>query len=99
MPTNNTSPTFNGVVAPGLPGRLSARFEDEFFDPRASTLSDLIDVFLDGELLDEVASYDAVKGEIVRQARDANGRPIAANGTPIFETLSGFVAVYWTPAA
>jgi hypothetical protein len=82
---------FKERVDSGLPLRLSWR------DVNAGALSDLVNVFVNGVLLDEVASWDVAKSEVTRRARDANGRLILGDDrAPTFETLRGLVEVRWS---
>lgn len=84
-----------GNVDLGLPERLSARRGDRHYDPRAEEMSGRLDVYLDGRLLGEIVSYDTEKGEVVRQCRDSEGRPILRGEKPKFEALQGLVEVRW----
>ncbi len=85
-----------GSVDLGLPERLSARPGDRFFDKKAEGLSDRVDVYVNGALLGEVASWDVHKGEVTRQLRDKFGRPILDEaGQPAFELLEGTVDIRW----
>ena len=89
----------SGAVDAGLPMRLSARLNDEHFDKAAAGLSERINIYVDGELLEHATSYDVIAGEVVRHRRLPNGDLILERGAPTFETLRGRVEVRWVRGA
>lgn len=84
------------AVDEGLPRRLSTLSGDLHYDEGAKRLSDRIAVMLDGVELDEVSSYDADSGRIVRRRRHHDGSLVLEEGVPTFETLKGVVEVRWS---
>jgi hypothetical protein len=81
---------FDRRIDTGLPARF------HWSDPKCDALSGMVDVLLDGVVLDEVASWDVGKGEITRKCRDSAGRLILGDDrAPTYETLRGLVEVRW----
>lgn len=52
-----------------------------------------IAIFLDGERINGIVSFDIVEGRITRFMKDADGNPQTFAGKPVTETLCGKVTV------
>ena len=78
------------LVDSGLPLRF------HWSDPKCQALSGMVDVIVDGVVLDEAATWDVVAGTVTRKRRDVAGTLILGDhGAPTYETLKGVVEVRW----
>lgn len=87
------------AVDSGLPRRLSCRKGAACYDDKAQALSERVDIFLDGRLLEHASAWDVDGHFVERQRRHDDGRLILDRGAPTFEIVYGQVEIRWARGA